>query len=530
MAFHAPVHQVSKVTTHPAPVRGINAYDSIVSMPEGFALVLRNFFAQPYGCQVRRGYRKHVTGLGGPVETVASHNNNSKKLYAWVQDIPNAIMYDVTTPNVAGVVKLTNLTNARWQSINFPNAAGVHMLAVNGDDNMIWVKPNDTIATIAAGTGTGGTISGVDPKALIDIYSHQKRVWFVEKNTTYGWYLPPDQISGVATSFNFGPNWTRGGYLNQIITWTIDDGNGADDHLVAISSEGEVSVYAGTDPDGADTWGLQGVYYAGPPVGRRSAVRYGGDITIVTQFGLINLSDLLKSTKVNPTENNDAKYIQQLVSTAATLYGDMFGWQPFVFPTANMFIVNIPATSTTSFQFVMNDITKAWSEFLDYNAYCWVLHKNMPVFGSFGAVYRAWEGTTDDASVDNFGVVTDGKTINAEAQTTFSYFNSLGNQKHFKMVRPTLLSRGSFAVSISVNVDFAFGSPVAPSSFGSVAPGLWDSGLWDDSVWAGGLQTFKGWQAVTGIGTAAALRMLVRSTSETFWATTDWLLEDGGIM
>ena len=529
--FGTPTRQVSKVTTRPAPIKGIDAYDSIIMMPEGFALVLRNFFAQPYGCQVRKGYRQHATGLPGKAESLCSHNKSTPKLYTFVDEGEGtAGMYDVTTPLAVPTVKLSGLKNARWQHINFPNAAGVHMLAVNGADNMIWVKPNDTVVQVGAGTGAGDTISGVDPKALIDIYSHQKRVWFAEKGTTYGWYLPPDQLTGVATSFNFGPNWTRGGYLNQVITWTIDDGNGADDHMVAISSEGEVSVYAGTDPDGADTWGLQGVYYAGSPVGRRSAVRYGGDIVMVTTRGIVFLSDLLKSTKVNPATDNDAKYIQQLVSTAATLDGNRFGWQPFVFPTSNMFIINIPSTLTNSYQFVMNDITKAWSEFIGYNAQCWELHQNLAFFGSQGAVYRAWEGTTDDASVTTAGVVTEGRDIQAEAQTTFGYFESLGTQKHFKMVRPTVLARGAFSLSFSVNTDFLFDTPTAPSAFGVLEPGQWDEDLWDNAVWEGGLQTYKRWQAVTGIGTAAAIRLLIRAGRETYWASTDWLLEDGGIM
>jgi hypothetical protein len=106
----------------------------------------------------------------------------------------------------------------------------------------------------------------------------------------------------------------------------------------------------------------------------------------------------------------------------------------------------------------------------------------------------------------------------------------LGQQKHFKMIRPTILSRGAFSVSMAVNVDFVFDSPVAPSAFSFVTPGIWDEGYWDDAVWEGGLTTYKTWQACTGIGTAAAIRMLIRSRQETYWAAVDWLYEDGGIM
>jgi hypothetical protein len=206
-----------------------------------------------------------------------------------------------------------------------------------------------------------------------------------------------------------------------------------------------------------------------------------------------------------------------------------------------MAIMNAPATDTTSFQFVFNDITKAWSEFVGYNAYCWELHQQLPFFGSFGAVYRAWEGVTDDSYIDeDTGTVIQGRVIDAEAQTTFSYFESLGQQKHYKMVRPTILGRGAFAINFSVNTDFIFSSPLAPAAFSTRQPSNWaiehappylpGEGVWNQSVWEGGLATYKTWQSVTGIGTAASIRMVVRSSNETYWATTDWLYETGGIL
>lgn len=525
---------VSKVTTRPSPNKGLNSFDSIVTMGDGYALLLRNLFAQPYGCQVRRGYVRHQAGLDGPVESVMSHNRSAgAKLYA-VSDGGAANLstwYDVTVPNAAPTMMLEDLSNARWQHINFPNAAGVNFVAVNGADDLVWISDSGTVVQVGDGDGTGNTIKNVDPAKLIQVYSHQKRLWFVEKDTTYAWYMPPDQITGEATEFNPGVNWTRGGTLKQIITWTLDDGNGADDHLVFISSEGEVSVYRGTDPSTAETWSLQGVYYAGAPVaGNRFACRYGGDIIMLTQFGIVQLSNLLKSTKVNPTDNDWAQKVQYLISGAATEFGERFGWQPFVFPGANMVMVNVPTTDATSFQFVENDITKAWSEFIGYQAHCWELHNQLPVYGGLGAVYRAWEQFTDDAIIDDNGKLTPGAVIRSEAQTSFSYFNSLGQQKHFKMVRPSILSRGFFNLSLSCNVDFVFDTPTAPGSFSIEEPGRWDEDKWDAAVWAGGLTTYKTWLAVTGIGTAASLRMLLKTSSETYWASTDWLLEEGGVM
>ena len=526
--------QNSKLVTRTAPIKGLNAFDGIGFMPEGFALTLRNMFAQPYGCQVRRGYVQHVVDLPGEVESLMSHNRGANPtLYAALaEDVDLASIYDVTAANAPGTLELSGLTNARWQHINFPNPTGVWLVAVNGADDPILVDPSGTMDRLTAGDGTApNTIAGIDPALWIQVYSHQKRLWFVEKDSTRGWYLGPDVLYGTATSFDPGPNWTRGGTLVQIITWTIDDGNGADDHLAFISSEGEVSVYNGIDPDNADTWTLQGVYFAGAPVaGHRVATRFGGDILMVTQFGIVYLSDLLKSTKVNPSEDNSGRYVQQLVSNAVTLFGNNFGWQPFIFPGANMVIINIPNTDTTSFQYVQNDITKAWSEFLGYNANCWELHRQKPFFGGFGAVYRAWERTTDNCVVQNDGTYVLGDEIRWEAMSSFSFFGEGPNQKQFHMVRPNIVSEGQFSINFSTNVNFSFNAPLSPASFDTYIPGKWDEGLWDSAVWAGGLRTFMSWLGAEGIGINATIRLLGLSSSETYWASVDWLYENGGVL
>ena len=528
------MQQTSKVLTRPSPIKGINAFDGIGFMPEGYALLLRNMFAQPYGCQVRRGYVRHVVDLPGEVESLMSHNvGATKTLYAAVLETGGtASIYDVTTANAPGTLAVGSLANARWQHVNFPNPGGVWLVAVNGEDRPVLFAPLGTLHRLEQGNGTDpDTISGVDPKLWIQVYSHQKRLWFVEKQSTRAWYLGPDLVYGTAKSFDPGSNWTRGGELVQIITWTIDDGNGADDHLAFISSEGEVSIYNGIDVESATDWRLQGVYFAGAPVaGHRVATRYGGDIILISQFGIVYMSDLLKSTKVNPTEDNSGRYVQQLVSGAVTTYGDKFGWQPFIFPGANMVIINIPNTDTTAFQYVQNDITKAWSEFLGYNANCWELHDQKPFYGGFGAVYRAWEQFTDDCAIDSNGKYVPGSEIRSEAQTSFSFFNEGPVQKQFHLVRPAIISAGQFRLNYAVNVDYSLASALSPAAFEQSVPGIWDESAWDVAHWAGGLRTFNDWLGSEGIGINASLRIMLLSSSETYWASTDWLYEPGGVL
>jgi len=44
------------------------------------------------------------------------------------------------------------------------------------------------------------------------------------------------------------------------------------------------------------------------------------------------------------------------------------------------------------------------------------------------------------------------------------------------------------------------------------------------------LLAYNEWETVRGIGFVVALRMLIESTSETYWANTDWVYESGGVM
>ena len=102
--------QSSALTTVPAAVKGLNAYDAIGAMPEGFAIVLRNLFAQPYGCQLRKGYVIHQEVVGLP-ETLMAHNKVSPKLYAAI----GTKIFDVTVLNAVPIeVTGLTITNDRW--------------------------------------------------------------------------------------------------------------------------------------------------------------------------------------------------------------------------------------------------------------------------------------------------------------------------------------------------------------------------------------------------------------------------------
>jgi len=74
MSSPAASAQRSYSKTVTAPIGGLNAFNPISNMPESDALVLRNFFPEPFGVRVRKGYREHATGLDGEVCTIMRYN------------------------------------------------------------------------------------------------------------------------------------------------------------------------------------------------------------------------------------------------------------------------------------------------------------------------------------------------------------------------------------------------------------------------------------------------------------------------
>lgn len=518
----------ASVKTLPAPVGGMNALDSIIGMPDTDAISLINLFPQAYGCYLRKGYQDFATGLGGEVQTLLSfaNRNGGDFLYGFAA----GKMFNATAGGVVGAPLLTSLVSNIWQFTQFGNSAGTHAIGFSGVDDGIWINQTLGVQRLVLGDGiVNATWKNVDPKNLIDVVIHQRRVWAVEKDTTYGWYLPVDQVYGIASKFDFGPLFRRGGFLQSLATWTVDDGNGSDDHLLAISSKGEVAVYTGIDPSAAATWALQGVYYAGEPVsGRRFHSKVAGDVQLVTQQGLVSVNDMLTSNTVKTAGSAiSAQKVQQPLSDAASLLSSTFAWQCFYCAPLNMLMINVPSvTSAGNMQFVENTINSGWCQFAGYDASHFVTHNKLPFYGTKdGKIVKGWTGHVDNVSLAGTG----GTEVVGYAQQAYSFLEAPAIQKQIGMYRPTFLVESDATYGSLVAYDFVF--RVAPFGFAAPVGGsaLWDVSSWDAAYWAGGLTTQRAWSQAEGMGTAVSFCYSIRSRVETLWVSTDYTYKTGGV-
>lgn len=496
-----------------APFRGLNARDPEALMQPGYATVLENLWPSGLDVQLRKGAANHVTGFVSPVRTLMDWTGvtGTSKLFATT----SAGIYDATSAGAVGAAVVT-LTEGWCQHTQFKNAAGSFLLVVNGVDVLHYYNGTAWATVAGYGISGGGNLISND---IINLASHQRRLWFVEKASTTAYYLGTDAITGTVFAFPLGSFFTKGGHLISINTWTVDGGNGPEDLCAFISSKGQVAIYGGTDPASATTWGLRGVFDMPEPIGTRSAVKYGGDCLLVTRSGVFPLTELLKGRPITSSLAL-SNVISPLIVEASQSYGANKGWQIEHLLDEKLLVLNVPTTeSSAAYQFVMNTTTKGWAKFTGWNALCLTRHKNALYAGYTDKVVKIWTGVSDF-----------GGAITGLARGHFDYFGQPGLLKNWKGVIPLLKTTGLPSISLALDVDFALSTAFGSTAFGPSGSSAYDTGLWDTATWSDSffLNALQGVAAWPGHSAAVRLR-IVCSNGTVAWSATDFLYEYGHV-
>lgn len=503
--------QRASTVTVAAPTGGWNARDALGSMDPLDAVTLTNWWPGTNSVILRNGYTKHATGLPAQVETIMVYNGpSSNKMFA----ISDGKIYDVTTAGAVGAASVSGLTNSRWQYVNMTTSGGSYLVAVNGVDNPRFF---DGTTWHTEGTGVPYNWSGVTSSSINNINVFKNRIWVIENDSLRASYGPVDSIGGTFQHLEMRGVMQKGGYLVAAMTWTLDAGYGMDDYLAFISSQGEVAVWQLTDPTTISGITLIGVYQLGTPIGKRCYLKYGGDLLIITQDGVVPMSGSLQSSRLDPRVSITNK-IQFAVSQAISSYSSNFGWQLLYFPKENQLYLNVPINEgSDQQQYAQNNITQSWCQFTGWNANCWEIYEDDPYFGGNGYVAKAWDGTDDDGDViEAFGL-----------QSFQSYGTAL--QKQVRMIRFHFFSTGNPQAFGNVNVDYDLSDTTSPIA--TLENALWGTAKWDEGVWGSGLTTSAEWQGATGLGYTFA--PIVKSSTigiSLQWIASDIAFEVGGAL
>lgn len=533
MTLANPVRQLSQTIPLPAPTLGINAVDGLADMGPRDSIFSYNLYPSQYGLRVRNGYREHAINVGtdGGGRTIMPYIGSvdaENVLFATSQEG----IFDITASGdtfTAAITFTTQDANSGYGQFTAYTTIGGHFLLYCDESNgyYIYTESTGTWAKIALGVGAG-EVSGVDPGDLVSVINHKERLWFVEKDSANAWYLPAGQITGVATKFNFGSRFKKGGKLVNLYPWTVDGGSGIDDYLVAVSSSGDVIIFRGTDPDVDTDWFLQGTWYIGrPPTGRRIGGSVGGELYLLSTYGVLPVSRLLSGAVVQDQDTAVSKRITPLIQAQLENFIDTLGWEIQLIPSENLLLVSVPrAVGSADIQFVQAINTRAWG-----------LYRNLPYYtggewnGDFyfadgeGKVY-IHSGYADAVDLGN----TTSEEVEFSLLTAFQDIPPVGHFKRVHFIRAVFLAQGIPGYDVSPRYDYQLeeNDPVVATSSASGA--AWDSAVWDIDIWGGGFTVTQEVTGGQGMGRAIAVALRGQTAVKTTLVSLAIVHDGGGIL
>lgn len=227
--------------------------------------------------------------------------------------------------------------------------------------------------------------------------------------------------------------------------------------------------------------------------------RVGSDVAVITQQGLLPISQALP---FDPSADRSVALtarIQNAMAQAAQVATDNYGWQFISYPLQQLAVLNVPLVENENqVQFVMNALTGAWCQFIGWNANCFALFKDNLYFGdNSGKVQAAYQ-----SGLDGFA------TIQANMQCAYNWFDEPGRLKRMTLIQPLMVSSGNVTPTLSVDEDFGISPVTAPISTG-FSSSLWDFAIWDMSTWSGTMQVYSSWLSAEAYGHALAVHLTV---------------------
>lgn len=321
-------------------------------------------------------------------------------------------------------------------------------------------------------------ITGVDTSTLSHVNVYRSRLYFVERGTFSVWYPPVDTLGGAATEFVLNGIFLKGGSLLFTATWSLDAGDGVDDKLVFVTTEGEAAIYEGGFP-GLDNWNLVGRYDLAPPLGKNAVMRAGGDLLIATIEGIVPMSaamtkDAAALSLAAITRTIEPEWKKEVLARSS-LPWDMLKW-----PNHNMAIVALPTEAGTAgtgpapYCFVVNVQTGGWTKYTNWNTRCLGLFDEWAYFGTTGGTVLKAEASGSD----------DGSPYECALVWQFDQLGDVGPTHLVHQLRTTFLASVPFTPKASLSTNYVIKLPAAPPAAANNPSGSeWDVGLWDVAVW-----------------------------------------------
>jgi len=526
--------RMHQVFSAPAPVLGVDSRQALANSDTQTAIAIENMFARSFGLETRAGYTQYAnlspaSGVTMMTYIDVSGAGNSRFFVA----ATDGKIYDISvfTPDASTPVDVLEvpgqLTPGECYWLNFVTAAGNFLCVVFPGAG--YYTYNDVAGWVEHPAGTAaGEIDGADPTTFGFIYAWKNRLFFIEEGRGTVFYLDVNSLTGTVSPFEFGPMFPHGGQMAYGGTWTVDSGSGLNDMMVVISSEGDLLLYEGTDPNDASTFSMSGRWYVGHvPDGRRFATPYGADMALVSERGLLLMTDILRGTDTMP-QNEAAARINQLLQPDVRASIHTRYWEIKMLTDVNILAINAPTLRLNTGYIWAIDMTAFGASKMTNFPF-----SNLEMFegqsyaaDSNGRIWKLWTGSKD-AMIDD---ARPGKEVEAYVQTAFIPLGEPFRWKRFILVRAGFRSQAPPAVKIALNGEWSFSQPLAAPTYIETGASLWDNDDWNYGIWSGSTLTYKVWTGAQGMGHYGSLALRVRGRPKTVFIDWDCVVEPGGIL
>lgn len=417
----------------------------------------------------------------------------------------------------------TGMTAANGYHIISTIGAPANSFKLLGVDTSVATAPQTTGVTAdAPGSIAKENITApptapwVVPDQFNIVMPHMNRLFFADGSNLCLYYLPIQQKSGEVKVLPVNQLFRRGGNIRALYSWTLEGGIGINDQLCVFSSNGEMAIFSGVDPD--TDFQLVGVFRFDSPMSKNSIANFGGELYVLISTGLVPMSTLLRAESEQLGQVDRA--VISLFLSEAIKYRDRSGWQVFLNPSTNRLFANIPQGHSNGYtQMIRHMPRPVWSQYQDLPARCWAWVDPYVYFGDdLGNIYQMHPDYLND----------NGAPIRVDVQMSWSLFKTPGI-KHFKMLRTYMITDGTIQPFVDIKVDYDLTPPTNQPDVSIAAPGSeWDLADWDTSDWATGAMPAQLWNGVASLGRVGAPR-LTALIYNTKFSITGWdvLFEQG---
>ena len=483
--------------TIPAPTRGLILNENPAFMQPAAALVLDNWFTTENTIRLRGG-SKTWTSLPETTEVMALFSyvtGTARKMFA--ANINK--LYEVTSATATLVPGIT-ITDGHFSTAQFSNIGGDWLLAANDKgeallryDGTSWVQ---LVAGYTPPAGQPGifnylTLPSTRTPAigLIQVWKYRRRLFFIKGGSMEAWYGDIDAVGGDLNLIPLSGAFTRGGSLLFGCAWSVSAGDGIDDKCIFVTTEGEIAVFTGTNPNDPANWKQQGRYQISRPMGKNGWLNIGGDVLIITVDGIVPISQAL-TKDITALEFSALTRVVHPLWEKEVLDKDDRPWSMCKWDDYGALFVTLPGGSIGDWRcLVANTVTGAWSRFLGWDALQFCTLSGSMFFGTQdGRIVQADVKGKDYSSTRPVGAGVEGDAtypLRTYACTYVGGWEVFGQPPFLYTLRQarcsfnTLSSTTEFIPQVTACVNYVIDVPPPPPAGPDFGPAeVWDEGTW----------------------------------------------------